>query len=160
MGNIVALFTSLHGRIARKSFWIGAVALILLFFVISLAVNLMILRRDPFATAFEPTLGDMRRHGFSYLAAVLIILYPSLAVLAKRLQDLDWPGWIAVLFFVPSLAFILAAILGLAGTAMQPTHIGRWTGILEHTVQIVTILALGIVPGTKGPNRYGPDPSG
>ena len=159
MGNIVALFTSLHGRIARKMFWIGTAALIFLFFAASLVVSFVILRRDPFAGAFEPTLGDMRRHGFSYLAAILIILYPSLAVLAKRLQDLDWPGWIAVLFFVPSFAFILAAIFGLAGTALQPSHIGRWTGILEHTVHLVTILALGIVPGTKGPNSYGPNPN-
>ena len=93
MGNIVALFTSLHGRIARKSFWIGAVALIFLFFVASLAVTVVILRRDPFTGAFEPTLGDMRRHGIIYLVVILIILYPSLAVLAKRLQDLNWPGW-------------------------------------------------------------------
>ncbi len=158
MGNIIALFTGLHGRIARKPFWIGTGALFLFFGVVSLAVTFVMLRRDPFAAAFEPTLGDMRRHGFGYLAVILIILYPSLAVLAKRLQDLNWPGWIAVFFFVPSFAFILAAIFGLAGTALQPTPIGRWAGIVEHTVHIVTVLALGIVPGTKGPNRYGPDP--
>ncbi len=158
MRNVIALFTDFHGRIARKSFWIATVSLFLLFAVISLAVTFVVLRRDPFAGAFEPTLGDMRRHGLSYLAVILIMLYPVLAVLVKRLHDLNLPGWIAIGFFVPSFAFILIAVFGLAGTALLPTPLWRWVGILEHTLQFVAVLTLGILSGTKGANRYGPEP--
>ncbi len=158
MRNIITLFTSFHGRIARKWFWIGVVSLLFLFAVVSLAVTFVMLRRDPFAGAFEPTLGDMRRHGLGYLAVILIMLYPVLAVLAKRLHDLNLPGWIAIVFYVASFAFVLIAVSGLAGTALLPTPLGRWVSILEHTFQFVAVLALGSIPGSKGPNRYGPEP--
>jgi uncharacterized membrane protein YhaH (DUF805 family) len=41
---------------------------------------------------------------------------------------------------------------------LLPTPLGRWVSILEHTLQFVAVLALGIIPGSKGPNRYGPEP--
>lgn len=59
---------------------------------------------------------------------VLLFMWPNLAVSAKRLHDRDQSAWWILLSFVP--------IIGNA-----------WT-----------IINLGILRGTPGDNRYGPEP--
>jgi uncharacterized membrane protein YhaH (DUF805 family) len=58
----------------------------------------------------------------------LVLLIPSLAVAVKRYHDRDKSGWWILILFIP--------IIGL----------------------IWYIVELGFLPGTPGPNRYGPDP--
>ena len=60
----------------------------------------------------------------------LAILYPSLAVAAKRFHDRDKSGWWILILFIPIIGFI-------------------WY-----------LVELGFLPGTPGPNRFGPDPLG
>jgi uncharacterized membrane protein YhaH (DUF805 family) len=65
-----------------------------------------------------------------WILAVLAIAYASLAVLAKRWHDRDKSGWWSLILLVPFFG-------------------GLWT-----------LIECGCVPGTPGPNRYGPDPIG
>lgn len=60
----------------------------------------------------------------------LILLIPSLAIAIKRYHDRDKSGWWILILFIP--------VIGL----------------------IWYIVELGFLPGTPGPNRYGPDPLG
>ncbi len=60
---------------------------------------------------------------------VLVTLLPSLAVTVRRLHDTNRPAW-WLLLLVPPVGFI------------------GW----------IPLLILCVLPGTTGPNRYGPDP--
>ncbi|HEX8168003.1 MAG TPA: DUF805 domain-containing protein [Beijerinckiaceae bacterium] len=60
----------------------------------------------------------------------LVFLWPSLAIAVKRYHDRDKSGWWVLILFIPIIGFI-------------------WY-----------IVELGFLPGTPGPNRFGPDPLG
>ena len=63
-----------------------------------------------------------------WLLAAAAIAYMSLAVFAKRWHDRDKSGWWSLIAFVPFIGAI-------------------WI-----------LVECGCLPGTEGPNRYGPDP--
>ena len=65
---------------------------------------------------------------------VLAIIIPSIALCVRRLHDLNLTGWI---------------YLGLVIVGYIPI-----VGIISNIAMIV----IGVVPGTKGPNKYGSDP--
>jgi uncharacterized membrane protein YhaH (DUF805 family) len=67
---------------------------------------------------------------FVWLLAALAIAYAALAVLAKRWHDRDKSGWWSLILLVPFIG-------------------GLWT-----------LIECGCLPGTPGPNRFGPDPLG
>jgi uncharacterized membrane protein YhaH (DUF805 family) len=58
-----------------------------------------------------------------------LALWPTLALLLKRLRDRDHSGWYALIFLIP--------IVG----------------------PIWLLIEMWFMPGTDGPNRFGPDPS-
>ncbi len=59
---------------------------------------------------------------------VLVLIWPGLAISIKRWHDRDKSGWWVLIAFVP--------IIG-----------GLWA-----------LIETGFLPGTPGPNQYGPDP--
>jgi uncharacterized membrane protein YhaH (DUF805 family) len=63
-----------------------------------------------------------------WILAALAIAYASLAVLAKRWHDRDKSGWWSLIGLVPFIG-------------------GIWI-----------LVECGCLPGTEGPNRFGPDP--
>ena len=69
-------------------------------------------------------------YGIVYAVVVLVSIYFALAVYAKRWHDRDKSGWWSLIVFVP--------IIG-----------GIWF-----------LVECGILEGTRGPNRFGPDPLG
>ena len=62
------------------------------------------------------------------VALSLIILWSNLALSIKRLHDQDKSAWWILFALIPLLGFVVLFII------------------------------LGFLPGTKGPNRYGPQP--
>jgi uncharacterized membrane protein YhaH (DUF805 family) len=74
--------------------------------------------------------------GLLILVWILAILIPSIAVTIRRLHDRDMSGW-----------WYLGAIIG---------------GMIPYLGFLVSIgfLVLMALPGTPGPNRFGPDPKG
>jgi uncharacterized membrane protein YhaH (DUF805 family) len=74
------------------------------------------------------TLGGGGQLGIIGLIISLASIYFALAVYAKRWHDRDKSGWWTLIILVPFIGFI-------------------WF-----------IVECGILEGTKGPNRYGPDP--
>ena len=67
---------------------------------------------------------------FIQIVIGLALLYPSLAVAVKRFHDRDKSGWWVLIILIPVIGFI-------------------WY-----------LVELGCLPGTPGPNRFGPDPLG
>jgi len=99
------------------------------------------------------------------LVVNLALLIPSLAVGVRRLHDTNRSGW---WLFAPVIGYILL-FGGLAGAgifALQPGATPNF-GSMFAVIAIGGLLALGLaimllvfmcLEGTRGPNRFGPDP--
>jgi uncharacterized membrane protein YhaH (DUF805 family) len=110
------LFTSFDGRINRQPFWIGSLVLSVASLVVSFVVA-AIFGQGMFGSLLQ-------------FIVALAILYPSVAIAAKRFHDRDKSGWWILIVLIP------------------------FIGLIWYIVE------LGFLPGTPGPNRFGPDPLG
>jgi len=106
------LYFGLKGRIRRRTYWLHGVLSLLLAGVV-LDGLLAIARVDADAA-----------NGL----VSLLLLWPLVAVSAKRQHDFDFSAWWALIHFAPAVG------------------------------SIVLLLVDGLVPGTHGGNRFGPDP--
>jgi uncharacterized membrane protein YhaH (DUF805 family) len=122
---------SFFGRFNRKSFWIGY------------GIGFLMIMIPIFA--IETTIPDNKVAVTIGGLWYMVWLVSMLAVLTKRLHDLDYSGlWLLAFFVVVPVAVTLA----LPG---QRDLVGTLGGI--------GIICLGIVPGNKGANRFGAPPS-
>ena len=139
-------FVNFNGRARRSEFWWFA----LFAFLSQIILN------------FVPILGSIYS---------LALLLPSLAVTARRLHDTNRTAWWMLLYLVPILGIIVLAIMALAVLGVnafdpfETSEVG-W-GVLGVLFLIwllislaswIVLLVFQIMPGTVGPNRYGPDP--
>jgi uncharacterized membrane protein YhaH (DUF805 family) len=106
------LYLGLKGRIRRRTYWLHGVLSLLLAGVV--LDGLLAIARVEADTA----------NGL----VSLLLLWPLIAVSAKRQHDFGFSAWWALIHFVPAVG------------------------------SIVLLLADGLVPGTHGDNRFGPDP--
>lgn len=74
--------------------------------------------------------------------AILALTGMSVSVTSRRLHDAALSGWIAA---VPAAASLLGLAFGLGG-------------IVFSLIGMLAVLVIGLLPGTPGPNPYGPDP--
>lgn len=91
----------------------------------------------------------------------LLFCYVSAVNLVKRLHDFDKPGWYAfLLMFAEYVIINLTWIFGLLGAGLAVA--GATSGLLLWLVPLLLIWGIKLwvftVPGTKGPNRFGPEP--
>ncbi|MDB5528274.1 MAG: hypothetical protein JWR51_1377 [Devosia sp.] len=110
------LFTSFDGRINREPFWAGVLVLVGANVVLAIIGSIL-------SMIFGP---------LSYLATIgsLILIYPAVALYAKRWHDQAKSGWWTLIALVP--------LLG----------------------AIYTIYMLGIKEGEPAANQYGQNPLG
>ena len=132
------LFISLDGRINRQPYWIGAI----LVAIAGLLIQYLALM----------TLGPL-----AALVIGLICLYPSFALMLKRAHDRNRPTWLIAIFFG----------LMAAATLLRPDDVDNMTetptlfvliAIPWILLSLFFLVDLGFLRGTRGPNRYGPDP--
>lgn len=83
-------------------------------------------------------------------AATLLTLWPSMAGWAKRLHDFDTSLWV-----VPGVMFGGGLLLAV-GLMLSPV-LGIAAGAVLVLAVVALFLATYCLPGTKGPNRYGPE---
>jgi uncharacterized membrane protein YhaH (DUF805 family) len=143
------LFTSFEGRISRKPFWIANIAMAAILMAVILTVFVVMETKGAPVTDLLAN-----RAG---LIGLIVLLYPSAALMVKRLHDRDRPGILAALFLGPSLLVGITDALGVTGAETWNT--------LDYLLNGLTLIAalwviyeLGLRRGTPGPNRYGPDP--
>lgn len=126
------LFTSFEGRISRQPFWLSVLALMIIEWIVIIVLSLalgtsMMGGMDPGMTPDEAASAAMTAMIPMWIV-ILIFLYPSLAIYAKRWHDRGKSGWWTLICLVP--------IIG-----------GIWL-----------LVELGFLRGTEGPNQYGNDP--
>ena len=120
---------SFDGRISRSAYWLKFNLPVLAIYIVMSVILAM------FAPAMDPYGMPLEKPGAVYSALTVIfgifalaILWPSLAVAAKRWHDRDKSGWWTLISIVP--------IIG-----------GLWM-----------LIECGFLKGDDGPNEYGPDP--
>jgi uncharacterized membrane protein YhaH (DUF805 family) len=138
------LFTSFDGRINRAKWWAGMVILT----IINIVLGYIVI--SVFGMGF---LGRL----ISFLIT-LAIFYPTYAVSAKRFQDRDKPGIMALYGLGALLLANLLTTLGLTGAPQEPNALGWICTLINIGVGLWFLIELGILKGTPGPNQFGGDP--
>lgn len=147
--NIIDQFFSFSGRIGRKIWWISFVVVL----TFQTAIGIVV---DPDYYAFSsdnygpPTIGGLL---WSFAVAI-----PATAITVKRFNDRDWPFWVGysfcgVMILVPVAEYIGVPVDPLSEYALS--RIAFWSVLI---LMAWVLLENGFIRGTKGPNRYGPDP--
>jgi len=143
MNALAWFFLSLHGRVSRQEFWLGYVGIVV--------VALILARSLPHASDaiyFLP--GDTLDNeawrselfSFGWLEYIsLALTWPIIAIYAKRLHDLNLSAW--WLLLLPAVTFVAGL------SEFNRLHVAAY---------FLLLLALGFLPGSSGPNRFGEDP--
>ena len=116
---------SFNGRIGRKAFWLFTVALIVLFVILSVVMG-----AGMATMTVDPATGQavMPSMPIWIWIVYLLVLWPSLAVQAKRWHDQDKSAWWILINLVPFVGGLIALVM------------------------------CGFIAGTPGPNRFGEGP--
>jgi uncharacterized membrane protein YhaH (DUF805 family) len=78
-----------------------------------------------------------------------------LAIGVKRLHDRDRSGWWIVVFYI--VPWRLGSVVNVADKQGNDT-VGLVAGLVGLVCVIWGLVELGFLRGTRGPNRFGPDP--
>lgn len=132
-------YAEFSGRSRRMEYWMFTLLNVIVVGVLSVIVfgsaGIANLRSDEGNP--EAVLGlFFGGFGLLILFWMVIVLIPSIAVTVRRLHDRDMSGW---------------WYLGFAVGGMIP-----YIGFLIS----IAFLVIMFLPGTPGPNRFGPDPKG
>lgn len=136
------LFFSFSGRTSRRDFWIGILGLV----------------GAGIVTGLLPVVGQILG---------LALLYPSTALMVKRLHDFGRSGWLAAVPLVPAvLAGAIALLAATAmsnpatmGTALAAAGLAALVSTVAMLVGLAFLLWIGTREGNAGTNAFG-EPTG
>jgi len=131
--NIQQWCFSFNGRIGRRDFWIWIITWLVL-----MAVAMGIASQQWVAIQ-------------TVAFAVVVMLWPTAAVLVKRLHDRNKAGWWALLLVV---AWLLAV-----GNWQMLAPVWQWGlgRFIPTLVVVMMLLDCGVFAGSAGDNRFGPE---
>jgi len=135
---VLHLFFGFGGRINRAKYWFTLVIWILIWII---AVEKFVKIIVDYAVLF-----------IIVLAFVTLGWVSAFAIGVKRLHDRNRSGWWIVLFYV------VPAVLGGAGKGTDGDLAQGILGLATLVLSIWGLVELGFLRGTRGPNRFGPDP--
>jgi uncharacterized membrane protein YhaH (DUF805 family) len=155
-------YFSPSGRISRSQYWLR---LVLPYFAISFVLQIV---------AEMTGEGSVVNSVASLLLTVfwLVALWPSIALLVKRIHDRDKTGWLCLVLYLPM--FLFSILLGVwfagalaavaTGAAFVMPHLGALgvvvivLGFVSTGIGLWFFIEFGCMRGTFGANRFGPDP--
>lgn len=162
---------SFDGRLRRRDWWLLGIGWGVLTTAVSEVAVRLIFGND--FSWFSIGAGGIEISRDGALAAyvtrdliTLALIWPQLALTAKRAQDRARAAWPAVAVTLaltltatldPYLAFLPFDILQSRTTALA---VGIIYGLLSAGVGLWLLITLGFLDGTPGPNRFGPSPKG
>lgn len=149
---ILSLVTTFSGRIGRAQWWLGWAIIILAGLIALLSMP------DSLDTDVPLVVFDLAGY-----ATALMLFWMSMAITFKRLQDRDWPQWVAPAVAVLNAPRFFGPFFGMfsdfeamaSGTGPLFETVYFW---LTVVIGAAIFIDNGFLEGTRGPNRYGPDP--
>lgn len=145
--------TSFDGRTGRKPYWIAMLT-------VTLVCIILFLLGEYYAVRTPASIW------WTEIAAIVLTAYPYLAVAIKRLHDRNKTGWWAAVIWAPTVMIYLGWFAGLIGETTTaygdvryfPNMFGYTLYGAQTAICLWFLVELGFLRGTKGANRYGPDP--
>ena len=148
-------YAEFSGRSRRKEFWMFILLMVIVEIVLlclMFAGGYSIFARLSAGTGPDgaAALGSAGFRPLFWIGTILLVawglasLIPYIAVTIRRLHDRNMSGWFLLGFMVVG---IILSRLGTIGSVVM----------LALEIAWIVVLAL---PGTPGPNKYGPDPLG
>jgi uncharacterized membrane protein YhaH (DUF805 family) len=139
------LYTSFEGRINRAKYWLATIILVVAIFIVMFVVGFVLgMSIDPSDIKFKAVVFVFQ----------LIFLYPSAAVMVKRLHDRNRPGYFAAFMLVP----VITDMIGITGDVLNMNALYYLLSLITLAVAVWFFVELGCLRGTIGDNQYGPDP--
>jgi uncharacterized membrane protein YhaH (DUF805 family) len=154
--SVLQAMIGFDGRLPISLFWQATLVQL----VVMLAIMTAIMSRYSTGKgqATGSTMAETKLMGFAGVTAYVLLGYPSITVMAKRLHDMDFSGWWVLPLCLPSMIQVTAQALGRIGTNSNPSPAGRLIHAASIVGMVIYVLWLGFVPGTAGPNRFGAAP--
>ena len=145
-GGVVAVLATLfifRGRANRAKYWLVSLICALILVV----ANLADYAADASAVAIV-----------SALVAAVVATIVNILVSIRRLHDRDKSGhWMWLFYGVPLVLGLVAEVF-LLQTAPRNQSLVFGLRLVEVGFIFWAFVELGCLPGTRGPNRFGPDP--
>ncbi len=130
-------YAEFSGRSRRMEYWSFVLLMVVVYLVLG---GIMLAGGLPLASLMNPSVAADMPGPLFYVGAGLLVIFalaiivPSVAVGVRRLHDRDMSGWWY-------LGFIAASMIPVVGFFAS-----------------IAMLVVMFLPGTSGPNRFGPDP--
>ena len=149
-------YAEFSGRSRRKEYWmffLGAILFYILIFALMVAVGGgALLGTEDGAAGMTGALAGFGILGIVLIIAVLLLFIPSLAVGVRRLHDIDRTGWWLLVPYVPY-------ILSIVFATTESVELAAIFNLIS-LAGFLLLFVFALLPGTVGPNRFGPDPKG
>lgn len=158
-------YAEFSGRSRRQEYWMFILFQILLYIVLGV-VGAVIGAGAGGMAASAGGVGSAGMMGmfaaFGIFALVFMIVYfalliPSIAVTVRRLHDQERSGlWL----LAPVVPYVIGYVVVFAGASAQSSVLAGLGGLilLLGAIAGLVLFVFMFLPGTAGPNRYGPDP--
>ncbi len=180
-------YVDFNGRSRRSEYWLWALFLFLVNAALSvlqfsmMGANMAAMQSASHSdAAMAANMGTGMIIGLIRLVVGLGLILPSIAVAVRRMHDINRTGWWIVL---PNTVFVIALIVVISLTGAdfmkQISHANANSGdtsammgfvfsmlrafmwvLLPTLAAKVVTFVFRVTEGTRGPNRYGPDPKG
>lgn len=128
-------YAEFSGRSTRTEYWLFALFQLLLY---ALLLTILFVAAAAFGAGAEGksisdvAVGIVVGSGMIFFVLLWLgLLIPNLALIARRMQDQDIPGWVGIALWVS----------------------GIFIGITS-----LVLLVFSFIPGSQGPNKYGRNP--
>ena len=156
----IKFFTSLEGRIGRKTYWRMSIVVIAVQLVVIIICGLLLA-----ALTMDDGPTEVGNDGSWFTTVPIIALfYPKFVIDAKRGHDRNIPLWVIGSFYACVAVRELLVSFGWL-TILPNQNVISATNVVSFVVTLLLgivglalFVDLGFRKGTPGPNEYGPDP--
>lgn len=152
---MLRFFTSLNGRIGRKSYWLRTLA-VSVFLVLALVLVM--------SAIVSFTAGYLWVATWWSNLVLVLLLYPLFVIDVKRGHDRNFPTWVIGAYYALIIADGVLPEFGWPQLRSDRSWFSFENLSAEFLILLLTIaglyflVELGFRRGTPGSNRYGPDP--
>ncbi|MBS0477787.1 MAG: DUF805 domain-containing protein [Proteobacteria bacterium] len=161
-------YAEFSGRSRRMEFWmftLGVFLLYLVFMVIAMAVGIGAAGMAASAGGSASVGGLAGMFASMGILAIVLgivwlgLLIPTIAVAIRRLHDTNRSGFWLWIYIGPYLVSLLLNIMAVSSNSSGMAGLAGVIGLLG-LIGAIVLLVFYCLPGTPGPNKYGPDPMG